>query len=65
MNNVPTSTSFIPHEYECPECKDRIHSSYSGEFVTCKCGSSSVDETYYYTRLIGNILPKYIGEYQA
>lgn len=45
---------FTGKEYECAKCGDKIHSRYSGEFVTCKCGAISVDSTPYYTRFIGN-----------
>lgn len=40
---------------ECSTCKDRIFSRYSGEFVSCKCGESFVDQTPYYGRYGGNI----------
>lgn len=39
---------------QCTHCCDIIHSSYSGEFVMCKCGKVGVDQTHHYTRLIGN-----------
>jgi len=39
--------------YQCLKCEDIIKSSYSGEYVTCKCGRISVDQTRYYTRFIG------------
>lgn len=38
---------------ECNKCHDRIFSTYEGEFVTCKCGAISVDQTRYYSRFIG------------
>ena len=38
----------------CNKCCDTIHSSYSGEYVSCKCGKIAVDQTHYYTRIIGN-----------
>jgi hypothetical protein len=38
----------------CNKCGDKIHSKYSGEFVTCKCGAISVDQTKWYQRYIGN-----------
>ena len=41
-------------EIECNKCGDKIHSRYSGEFVTCKCGAISVDQTHYYSRYIGS-----------
>lgn len=59
-----TKRSFVPFEYECQECKDTIHSSYSGEFVTCSCGKSFVDQTEYYTRLGGDVVPICLGEYK-
>ena len=39
---------------QCTHCDDIIHSSYSGEYVSCKCGKIAVDQTEYYTRVIGN-----------
>jgi len=39
---------------QCTHCDDTIHSSYSGEYVSCKCGVIGVDQTEYYTRMIGN-----------
>lgn len=55
---------FKPHEYECQECKNKIHSRFSGEFVRCPCGKSYVDETEYYTRLGGDKMPIFRGEYK-
>ena len=40
---------------QCAKCGDKIHSRYSGEFVSCKCGAISVDQTPEYQRFIGNI----------
>ena len=39
---------------QCTHCGDTIHSSYSGEYVSCKCGAIAVDQTEYYARMIGN-----------
>lgn len=39
---------------QCRLCKGIIFSRYSGEFVSCKCGAISVDQTPYYGRYIGN-----------
>ena len=39
---------------QCTNCDVIIHSSYSGEYVSCKCGKIGVDQTGYYTRIIGN-----------
>lgn len=42
-------------KYRCVRCKDVIFSRYDGEFVSCKCGSISVDQTPYYSRWIGDM----------
>ena len=39
---------------QCTRCEDIIHSRYSGEYVSCKCGAIGVDQTHHYTRMIGN-----------
>lgn len=39
---------------ECAKCNDVIFSKYEGEFVSCKCGAISVDQTRHYARYIGN-----------
>jgi len=39
---------------QCAHCDDTIHSSYSGEYVSCKCRVIGVDQTEFYTRIIGN-----------
>jgi hypothetical protein len=46
--------AFKGDKYMCVKCKDIIYSRYQGEFVTCKCGAISVDQTRFYTRQIGN-----------
>jgi len=38
----------------CNKCCDTIWSRYSGEYVSCKCGAIAVDQTEFYTRMIGN-----------
>ena len=40
---------------QCRKCKDKIFSRYEGEYRICSCGTIAVDQTQYYTRLIGNI----------
>lgn len=50
-----TANSFKPHKYQCADCDDIIFSGRPGEFVTCKCGAISVDETLHYTRFIGQM----------
>lgn len=42
------------HKTKCRRCEDIIWSRYSGEFVSCKCGAISVDQTKYYGRYLGN-----------
>lgn len=37
----------------CNKCCDTIWSKYSGDFVSCKCGTISVDQTHDYIRIIG------------
>lgn len=43
-----------PIHLQCTHCSVIIHSSYSGEYVSCKCGVIGVDQTEFYTRIIGN-----------
>ncbi len=38
----------------CKICGDTVHSKWSGDCVSCKCGSAAIDQTHEYTRLIGN-----------
>ena len=38
----------------CNKCCDTVHSRWSGEFVSCKCGAIAVDQTHDYIRIIGN-----------
>lgn len=42
-----------PAIYKTQCCNDFIFSRYSGHFSTCKCGKSSVDDTFHYGRRIG------------
>ncbi len=59
---------FIPSIYECQDdCKDKIFSSFPGEWVCCSCFSKSngktggyVDQTQHYIRIGGNML--YVGD---
>ena len=37
----------------CIICGDTIHSKWSGDCVSCKCGQAAIDQTHEYTRLIG------------
>lgn len=43
-----------PTHLQCTHCDVIIHSGYSGEYVSCKCSKIGVDQTEYYTRIIGN-----------
>jgi len=54
---VPLSPSppFLGTPTECNKCGDSIQSKYEGQFVTCKCGAISVDQTRHYSRFIGNM----------
>lgn len=45
-----TNTTYL----QCTHCDDIIHSSYSGEYVSCKCGKIGVDQTEFYTKMVGN-----------
>jgi len=47
-------TYFEPVKLRCNNCADIISSRYPGEYVTCKCGCISVDQTEYYMRISGN-----------
>ena len=40
---------------ECVLCNDLIESKYRHDFVTCKCGSISVDGGHSYLRRVGNL----------
>ena len=50
---VEAKKSFTGTPVGCNKCKDVIFSRYDGEYVTCKCGAIAVDQTPYYTRMIG------------
>lgn len=47
-------TYFEPIKYRCNLCKDIIYSRYPGQYITCECGSLSVDQTEFYIRISGN-----------
>jgi hypothetical protein len=42
------------YKYKCLDCKGIMQSKYEGEYSQCLCGNSAVDQTEYYTRVIGN-----------
>jgi hypothetical protein len=45
---------FKETKFMCLKCGDLVYSSYPGQFVSCKCGRLSVDETEYYIRILAN-----------
>ena len=49
----PKPLENVVHLY-CKICGDTIHSKWSGDYVSCKCGRAAIDQTHEYTRLIGN-----------
>ena len=49
---------FDPPTMICLLCKDELRSSYPGEFVMCSCKKSFVDQTLYYSRFGGQLVPK-------
>ena len=51
---VPEVRQDWQHEVECAHCHDRIYSKFAGQMRWCKCGKIAVDQTPYYTRMIGN-----------
>lgn len=40
-------------KYKCKLCGDVIQSEYDGHLKRCKCGKIAVDQSEFYTRLIG------------
>lgn len=50
-----SSIPFQPVRYNATCCNTLLYSKYSGEFVTCKCGAVSVDQTEHYERVCGDI----------
>ena len=46
---------FNPRIRYCRKCNVGIYSTYEGQFVSCKCGAISVDQTRHYERCIGNL----------
>jgi len=39
---------------QCKKCGDIIKGDKRGTFIRCSCKSIAIDETKWYTRLIGN-----------
>jgi Zn finger protein HypA/HybF involved in hydrogenase expression len=44
---------FKPIKYECLLCNNVVYSEYSGHYCQCSCGKLAVDQTEYYTRILG------------
>jgi hypothetical protein len=42
------------HKIQCGNCGDVIQSKHRHDFVTCKCGGTSVDGGSDYTRVLGS-----------
>ena len=45
---------FKPQLCQCRKCETKLQSAYPGQFVSCECGDSFVDQTPLYTRWGGN-----------
>lgn len=46
---------FTPTKYLATCCGSIIFSEYSGQFKSCQCGKSFVDQTEYYVRMGGTV----------
>lgn len=44
----------ISNKVQCLSCGDIIESRHRHDFVSCKCGATSVDGGYDYARVLGN-----------
>jgi hypothetical protein len=53
---------FVPVPTPVPCCGDTIWSSYEGQYQSCICRGSSVDQTRHYTRSIGVLAEARINE---
>lgn len=49
----PKPLENVVHLY-CKICGDTVHSKWSGDYVSCKCGRAAIDQTHEYTRIIGD-----------
>lgn len=50
MENKPI---FDPELCQCPKCETLLRSRWPGDFVSCECRDSFVDQTQYYSRYGG------------
>ena len=39
---------------KCKNCKDIIEGDNKGNYIHCRCGNIAIDQTPYYTRIIGD-----------
>jgi hypothetical protein len=46
---------FKPELCQCPLCETLLRSQWQGEFRSCECGESFVDQTAYYSRYGGPV----------
>jgi len=44
----------VKNAIRCKKCGDIIESKFQHDFVTCSCGSVSVDGGHYYLRRVGD-----------
>ena len=45
----------VKNSVKCLKCNEIIESTYTHDFVTCKCGNVSVDGGFDYLRRLGEI----------
>lgn len=58
MSTSPEQTPALADwqvKVRCKDCNTIFYSRYEGEFRTCACGNSFVDQTPYYGRYAGNL----------
>lgn len=50
-----TLHKIIVNKIKCKKCGEEIESTYTHDFVTCKCGACSVDGGHSYLRRCGDL----------
>lgn len=55
MATLSPKYNILVNKVQCLQCGDIIESKYRHDFVTCKCGSISVDGGKDYLRRVGNL----------
>ena len=55
MDTLSPKYNILVNKVQCLQCGDIIESKYRHDFVTCKCGSISVDGGKDYLRRVGNL----------